>query len=75
MKTTDLIPLILYQLVDGDKYGYEIVKQIEDCSNGTKLEITNANKIQYLQKFNLDIARKMLDDFDNFIALMKNFVR
>ena len=34
MKTTDLIPLILYQLVDGDKYGYEIVKQIEDCSNG-----------------------------------------
>ena len=53
-----------------------IVKNIlEDCSNGTKLEITNANKIQYLQKFNLDIARKMLDDFDNFIALMKNFVR
>lgn len=53
-----------------------IVKNIlEDCSNGTKLEISNANKIQYLQKFNLDIARKMLDDFDNFIALMKNFVR
>lgn len=35
MKTTDLIPLILYQLVDGDKYGYEIVKQIEDISNGS----------------------------------------
>lgn len=34
MKTTDLIPLVLYQLVDGDKYGYEIVKQIEDSSNG-----------------------------------------
>lgn len=34
MKTTDLIPLILYQLVDGDKYGYEIVKQIEDSSQG-----------------------------------------
>ncbi len=34
MKTTDLIPLILYQLVEGDKYGYEIVKQIEDASNG-----------------------------------------
>ena len=34
MKTTDLIPIILYQLVDGDKYGYEIVKQIEDISNG-----------------------------------------
>ncbi|MBQ8522609.1 MAG: PadR family transcriptional regulator [Clostridia bacterium] len=34
MKTTDLIPIILYQLVDGDKYGYEIVKQIEESSNG-----------------------------------------
>ena len=34
MKTTELIPIILYQLVDGDKYGYEIVKQIEDSSNG-----------------------------------------
>lgn len=35
MKTTDLIPIILYQLRDGDKYGYEIVKQIEDSSNGS----------------------------------------
>lgn len=35
MKTTDLIPIILYQLVDGDRYGYEIIKQIEDCSNGS----------------------------------------
>ncbi|MDA0028948.1 DUF5312 domain-containing protein [Brachyspira hyodysenteriae] len=53
-----------------------IVKNIlEDCRNNTKLEITNANKIQYLPKFNLDIAKNMLDDFDNFIALMKNFVR
>ncbi|MBQ3502717.1 MAG: helix-turn-helix transcriptional regulator, partial [Clostridia bacterium] len=34
MKTTDLIPLILYQLVDSDKYGYEIVKEIEDASSG-----------------------------------------
>ena len=34
MKTTDLIPIILYQLIDGDKYGYEIIKQIEDVSNG-----------------------------------------
>lgn len=34
MKTTDLIPLILYQLQDGDKYGYEIVQQIELASNG-----------------------------------------
>ena len=53
-----------------------IVKNIfEDCKNNTKLEISNANKVQYLQKFNLEIARNMLDDFDNFIALMKNFVR
>lgn len=34
MKTTDLIPLILHQLVDEDKYGYDIVKKIEDDSNG-----------------------------------------
>ena len=34
MKTTDLIPLILYQLSNSDKYGYEIVKEIEDASNG-----------------------------------------
>ncbi len=34
MKTTDLIPLILYQLENGDKYGYEIVQQIEIASNG-----------------------------------------
>lgn len=34
MKTTDLIPLILHQLIEGDKYGYDIVKKIEDDSNG-----------------------------------------
>ena len=34
MKTTDLIPIILYQLKDGDRYGYEIIKQIEDLSEG-----------------------------------------
>ena len=34
MKTTELIPIILYQLVDGDRYGYEIIKQIEDSSKG-----------------------------------------
>lgn len=34
MKTVDLIPIILYQLIDGDRYGYEIIKQIEDISNG-----------------------------------------
>lgn len=35
MKTTDLIPLILYQLADGDKYGYEIVQQIQIASNNS----------------------------------------
>lgn len=34
MKTTDLIPLILHQLIDEDKYGYDIVKKIEEDSNG-----------------------------------------
>jgi len=34
MRTVDLIPIILYQLIDGDRYGYEIIKQIEDVSNG-----------------------------------------
>lgn len=53
-----------------------IIKNIvEDCNKGTKTEIINYSKIQYLQKFNLDIARDMIDNFDNFIALMKNFVR
>ncbi len=49
MKTTDLIPLILYQLVDGDKYGYEIVKQIEDCSNG-KITIKQPTLYSLLKK-------------------------
>ena len=53
-----------------------IVKNVvEDCSSGSKTEISNASKVQNLQKFNLNIARDMLDTFDNFIALMKNFIR
>lgn len=48
---------------------------IEDCSNGTKIEITNAGKVSNLEKFNVAIAREMLGDFENFISLMKNFVR
>ena len=34
MKTTDLIPLILYELGEGDKYGFELSKSIENLSNG-----------------------------------------
>lgn len=33
MKTADLIPLILHELNDGDKYGFELTKEIEDKSN------------------------------------------
>ena len=29
MKTVDLIPIILYELSYGEKYGYEIIKNIE----------------------------------------------
>lgn len=48
---------------------------IEDCVNGTKIEISNASRISTLEKFSVDIAKKMLIDFENFISLMKNFVR
>ena len=34
MKTTDLIPILLYHLKDGDKYGLELVNACEECSNG-----------------------------------------
>jgi len=49
MKTTDLIPVILYQLTDGDRYGYEIIKQIEDSSNG-KLIIKQPTLYSVLKK-------------------------
>lgn len=34
MKTTDLIPILLYHLKDGDKYGLELVNACEECSDG-----------------------------------------
>ena len=34
MKTADLIPLILLELNEGDKYGFELTKDIETKSNG-----------------------------------------
>ena len=48
---------------------------IEDCVNGTKREISNSSKVSNLEKFNVTVARAMLEDFENFISLMKNFVR
>ncbi len=49
MKTTDLIPIILYQLKDGDRYGYEIIKQIEDASQG-KIVIKQPTLYSVLKK-------------------------
>lgn len=49
MKTTDLIPIILYQLENGDRYGYEIIKQIEDFSNG-KIVIKQPTLYSVLKK-------------------------
>ncbi len=34
MKTADLIPLVLLELNEGDKYGFELTKSIETKSNG-----------------------------------------
>ena len=48
---------------------------IEDCVNGTKKEISNSSKVSNLEKFNITVARAMLEDFENFISLIKNFVR
>lgn len=49
MKTTDLIPIILYQLVDGDKYGYEIIKQIQEKTNN-QIEIRQPTLYGILRK-------------------------
>ncbi len=49
MKTTDLIPLILHELSDGDKYGFELSKSIELRSNG-KIVIKQATLYTILKK-------------------------
>ncbi len=49
MKTTDLIPLILYELAEGDKYGFELSKSIETLSNG-KIIIKQATLYTILKK-------------------------
>ncbi len=49
MKTTDLIPLILYELAESDKYGFELSKSIETLSNG-KIVIKQATLYTILKK-------------------------
>lgn len=49
MKTSDLIPLILYELGEGDKYGFELTKSIENLSNG-KIVIKQATLYTILKK-------------------------
>lgn len=50
MKTSDLIPIILHELATGDKYGYEIIKNIESKSE---------NKIQIKQPALYTILKKL----------------
>ncbi len=49
MKTADLIPLILFQLSNGDKYGFELTKEIEDKSN-QKIQIKQPTLYTVLKK-------------------------
>ena len=49
MKTTDLIPLILLELSESDKYGLEITKSIENKSKG-KIVIKQASLYTILKK-------------------------
>lgn len=49
MKTVDLIPLILYELEDGDKYGLEIIKNIQDKTND-QIEIKQPALYNILKK-------------------------
>lgn len=49
MKTTDLIALILYELGEGDKYGFELTKSIENLSDG-KIIIKQATLYSILKK-------------------------
>lgn len=49
MKTIDLIPLILYELKDGDKYGLEIIKNILE-KTGNQIEIKQPALYTILKK-------------------------
>lgn len=49
MKTTDLIPILLHELKNGDKYGLEIVESIKTASNG-QIEIKQPTLYPLLKK-------------------------
>lgn len=49
MKTTDLIPILLYELKTGDKYGLEIVEAIKNASN-SQIEIKQPTLYPLLKK-------------------------
>ena len=49
MKTTDLIPILLYHLKEGDKYGLELVEACKNCSDG-KIEIKQPSLYSVLKK-------------------------
>ena len=49
MKTTDLIPILLYQLKEGDKYGLELVEACKKCTDN-KIEIKQPTPYSILKK-------------------------
>ncbi len=49
MRTVDLIPFILIELKDGDKYGIELSKNIESKFNG-EIEIKQPTLYTVLKK-------------------------
>jgi len=49
MKTTDLIPILLYHLKEGDKYGLELVEACKNCSDG-RIEIKQPSLYSVLKK-------------------------
>ena len=49
MKTTDLIPILLYHLKEGDKYGLELVEACKECSDD-KIEIKQPTLYSILKK-------------------------
>ena len=48
---------------------------VDDCATGSKVEISNPNKCATLQKFSVEKGRSILSIFEEFISLLKNFVR
>ena len=48
---------------------------VDDCATGNKTIISNPNKCSTLQKFSVEKGRSILASFEEFISLLKNFVR